>query len=413
MHSKTRKNLEVALAGEADANRRYTAYGIRALHEGYPEIAQLFFEAAGAETVHAYSHLLALDAIGTTEQNLRTAAIGELDEIEVVYPRMIAEAEAEGDLRAAASFRLALDREKHHRQMFRSALDSFRPLPAEVPKDGDTSRTAMTQPRSTTMAGGRLISPPSKDRLAPVEFAERSRNVSELESERARISRLAGIREVVFGSQDGLISTTTLVAGLTATTSNNLVVLVAGAIAAVGGALSMGVGSYLSSRAQKQVYESELERERTEIAEKPGEETAELIAALAGRGMPRRDAAEVVRRVAVHPQLMMDMLGVFELGLTPESLGSPVKDAFVMSLAFVIGSAAPLLAFLIPDVATALGLAMILALLTLFGIGALKGRLSSRSVLRSGFEVMLVGGAAGVTGYLLGKAVSLLFGLSI
>src|SRR5712692_4915462 len=110
--AKTKINLQVALAGEADANRRYTAYGIRALHEGHPEVAQIFFEAAGAETVHAYSHLTVLGAIGTTLQNLTTAAEGETGEIEEMYPRMIAEAEAEGDAPAATSFRLALDREK-------------------------------------------------------------------------------------------------------------------------------------------------------------------------------------------------------------------------------------------------------------------------------------------------------------
>src|SRR5262245_8092628 len=123
--AKTKVNLQIALAGEADTNRRYTAYGIRALHEGHPEIAQLFFEAAGAEAVHAYSHLLALDAVGTTFENLRAAAKGETSEIEQTYPRMIAEAEEEGDLRAAASFRLALEREAHHQQSFRRALASW------------------------------------------------------------------------------------------------------------------------------------------------------------------------------------------------------------------------------------------------------------------------------------------------
>src|SRR5882672_7276241 len=93
--SQTKINLQIALAGEADANRRYTAYGIRALQEGFPEIAQLFFEAAGAETVHAYSHLSAMNAIGSTAENLRFAAKGETDEIDRVYPHMIAEAEAE------------------------------------------------------------------------------------------------------------------------------------------------------------------------------------------------------------------------------------------------------------------------------------------------------------------------------
>jgi rubrerythrin len=66
MSSRTHINLQIALAAAADANRCYTASGIRALQEGYPEVAQLFFEAAGAETVHAYSHLVTLGAIGST-----------------------------------------------------------------------------------------------------------------------------------------------------------------------------------------------------------------------------------------------------------------------------------------------------------------------------------------------------------
>ena len=51
--TRTEANRQVALAGEADANRRYLAYGIRALRDGRADVAQLFFEAAGAETASA------------------------------------------------------------------------------------------------------------------------------------------------------------------------------------------------------------------------------------------------------------------------------------------------------------------------------------------------------------------------
>ena len=76
-------NLQVALAGEADANRRYLAYGIQALAESRPDIAQLFFEAAGAETIHALKHLRTMGAIASTRENLETAATGEVLEIDV------------------------------------------------------------------------------------------------------------------------------------------------------------------------------------------------------------------------------------------------------------------------------------------------------------------------------------------
>jgi len=246
-----------------------------------------------------------------------------------------------------------------------------------------------------------------------VDRATAKHGLREIEGERERIARLAGIREVVFGGQDGLISTTTLVAGIAATTTQNAVVLVAGTIAAIAGALSMAVGSYLASRAQRQLYESELANEQREIAEKPGEEMAELLAALIGRGLPRRDASAVMQRIAAHPGLMLEMLSALELGLVPESLASPTRDALVTGIAFVAGSAVPLLPFIVLGVKPALVATMLLALVALFALGAVKAWLSGRQMVASGLEVLLLGGAAGAVGYGLGLLVSAIFGISI
>ena len=123
--NKTESNLQQAITGEARARLKYTAYAMQAMQEGHPEIAQLFLEAAGAETIHGISHLRVAGGISTTLAHLDEAANGENDEIEEMYPRFIREAEAEGRADAAASFRVALEREKHHRAMFREALGSF------------------------------------------------------------------------------------------------------------------------------------------------------------------------------------------------------------------------------------------------------------------------------------------------
>jgi VIT1/CCC1 family predicted Fe2+/Mn2+ transporter len=246
-----------------------------------------------------------------------------------------------------------------------------------------------------------------------MDRATAKRGLEEIEHERERVARLASIREVVFGGQDGLLSTATLVAGIAATTAQSAVVLVAGAIAAIAGALSMAVGSYLASRAQRQVYEAELASERREIIEKPGEELAELLAALIGRGLPRRDAIEVVRRTSGHPGLLLELLGLFELGLTPGSLSSPLRDALVTGMAFVAGSVIPLLPFLVLGVKPGLVAAMLLALGALFALGAGKARLSGRPALPSGVEVLLLGGTVGALGYALGHLVSTIFGMHI
>lgn len=120
--SKTDENLKIAFSDESQTNIEYLAYAHRALEDGYTEIAQIFREAAGAEVVHALSHLKAMDVVRTTRENLKEAAEGENLEIMSMYPKFIKEAEKEGRHEAAESFRIAFEREKHHRDMFRKAL---------------------------------------------------------------------------------------------------------------------------------------------------------------------------------------------------------------------------------------------------------------------------------------------------
>jgi rubrerythrin len=118
----TDENLKIAFADESQTNIEYLAYAHRALEDGYVEIAQLFREAAGAEVVHALSHLKAMKVVQGTRDNLREAAEGESLEVISMYPKFIEEAEREGRREAAESFRIAFEREKHHRDMFREAL---------------------------------------------------------------------------------------------------------------------------------------------------------------------------------------------------------------------------------------------------------------------------------------------------
>jgi VIT1/CCC1 family predicted Fe2+/Mn2+ transporter/rubrerythrin len=425
--SRTDANLQVALAGEADANRRYLAYGIRALAEGRPDIAQLFFEAAGAETIHALEHLRTIGAIASTRENLVTAATGEMQEIDVTLPRMIREAEDDGRPDAAASFRLALDRERHHRDMFRHALATFdggagaaataaatsiaapaAGASAGAPPGGAAAALPGTAPRSpAVVAGGGGVTAAAMRRM------DGRAHMSELDTEPSRIERLASIREVVFGAQDGLVSTFAVVAGLAAAGVGALVVLLGGAVSAMAGVLSMSIGTFLSSRAQRQLYERELDRERREIREHPGEEIAELIAALSARGMPRADAAEVARRIARHPDILLSALSIFELGLAPQRLGAPVRDALVMAVAFGIASVVPLLAFFVMQGLPALGVSAALTLVALFAVGVLKARVAGVSALRSGVEVVALAAASGLISFGLGRLASVVLGVDL
>ena len=417
--SRTVANLQVALAGEADANRRYLAYGIRALAEGRADVAQLFFEAAGAETIHALEHLRAMGAVASTRENLVTAASGEVQEIDVTLPRMIREAEEDGRSDAAASFRLALERERHHRDMFRHALATFDGAVTTPASSAAGSIAAPTSPAplpSTPATARRVegaVATSSGVTAASMRRMDGRAHMSELATEPGRIERLASIREVVFGAQDGLVSTFAVIAGLAAAGVGPLVVVLGGAVSAMAGVLSMSIGTFLSSRAQRQLYERELDRERREIRDHAGEEIAELIAALSARGMTRAEAAEVARRIGRHPDILLSALAIFELGLAPQRLGAPVRDALVMAVAFGGASVVPLLPFLLVQGLAALGLSAVLTLAALFCVGVLKARVAGVSALRSGLEVAVLAAASGLISFGLGRLASVLLGVDL
>jgi VIT1/CCC1 family predicted Fe2+/Mn2+ transporter len=243
--------------------------------------------------------------------------------------------------------------------------------------------------------------------------AGRGRGLSELATEAERIGRLSAIREVVFGAQDGLVSTFAVVAGLAAAGMTPMVVLLGGLVSAMAGVLSMSIGTFLAARAQRQLYEAELELERREIREHPAEEVAEVIAALMGRGMARADAVEVARRLARHPELLLTAAAMFELALAPQRLGTPIRDAFVMAGAFGGASLVPLLPFAAGHVLPALALSGASTLLALFGVGIVKARVAGVSPLRSGLEVAALAAASGLLSFGLGRLASQVLGVNV
>ena len=120
--SQTEKNLKEAFAGESQANRRYLAFAKKAEEDGYKQVAKLFRAAAEAETVHAHSHLRALEGVKSTKENIQAAISGETHEFKSMYPEMIAKAKADGVKQAEVSFDYANQVEKIHAALYERAL---------------------------------------------------------------------------------------------------------------------------------------------------------------------------------------------------------------------------------------------------------------------------------------------------
>ena len=122
---KTKEHLEDAFSGESQASRKYHHFAIAAEQEGYPQVAKLFRAAALAETIHAGNHLKALEKIGKTSENLKSAIEGENYEVNVMYPEFIAEAESNDEKKALRSFKWAYEVEKGHEELYKKALETL------------------------------------------------------------------------------------------------------------------------------------------------------------------------------------------------------------------------------------------------------------------------------------------------
>jgi rubrerythrin len=120
--TKTEKNLMEAFAGESQARNKYTYFASVAKKEGYEQISALFLETADNEKEHAKLWLKQLNGIGTTIDNLKTAAAGENGEWTEMYPRMAKEAREEGFEDIAQLFEGVMRIEKEHEQRYLQLL---------------------------------------------------------------------------------------------------------------------------------------------------------------------------------------------------------------------------------------------------------------------------------------------------
>ena len=134
--SKTEKNLQTAFAGESQARNKYTYYASQAKKEGFVQISKIFEETANNEKEHAKIWFKLLNGgIGTTEENLLSAAEGENYEWTDMYARFAGEARAEGFEQIAVLFESVAKIEKEHEQRYRALLNNVKENSVFVKKD--------------------------------------------------------------------------------------------------------------------------------------------------------------------------------------------------------------------------------------------------------------------------------------
>lgn len=214
------------------------------------------------------------------------------------------------------------------------------------------------------------------------------------------------LKSVIYGGLDGTITTFAAVAGVAGASLSPGVVLVIGLANLVADGLSMSIGDYLSSKSEAEYEAAERAREAWEVEHYPEGEKRELREIYEARGMESADAAAVVDIIAKNRESWIDTMMVEELGILPNE-DSPLGNALATFLSFGTFGFLPIVAYVLGLFIPALapwrfGMACALTGLTLFGLGAVKTRITGTSWLRSGLEMLLLGGVAAAAAYGIG-----------
>ena len=222
------------------------------------------------------------------------------------------------------------------------------------------------------------------------------------ESKREEVRWLAQIREVVFGVQDGLISTVGFVAGVHGATADNRLVLLAGIVQMIAGAFSMAAGAYLSTKAEREVVEGQVRAEVARHSQEPYMAQEALLTALEADGLPRDKAYRVVNLISAERNAFLRTFREKVLGLGAAQERVPLPASLLMGASFALGAIVVLAPYFVLTGIQALVTAIGLTAVTLFGIGVAKAVLARTRLLVSGLEFLLIAAAAAGVGYALG-----------
>jgi VIT1/CCC1 family predicted Fe2+/Mn2+ transporter len=215
--------------------------------------------------------------------------------------------------------------------------------------------------------------------------------------------RAPWLRAAVLGVNDGIVSTSSLMLGVLGASGDKAAFLTAGIAGLVAGAISMGVGEYVSVSSQKDSEKADIEIERKSIAENPEEELNELAEIYVRRGVQPDLAFAVATQLHAH-----DAVGAHardELDINQDVLANPMQAALASTVAFSIGATVPLIAALLSNADDGVYFIVAASIVGLGVSGSIGAYLGGGHKLKAAIRV-LVGGtlAMGVT-YVIGTLI--------
>jgi vacuolar iron transporter family protein len=213
------------------------------------------------------------------------------------------------------------------------------------------------------------------------------------------------VADAIYGVNDGLGAVFGIVSGVAGATDNaQHTILIAGLAGMMASSLSMGAGSYLANKSEREIYEAEIAREKAEVDENPEEEIEEMALFYQLQGFSAEESQRMAERLAEQPEQMVQAMAQNELGLSQHHFPNQWTSAFSAALSTAIGAFIPIIPFFFMTGFAAVVAAFVISILAHFAVGAVKSLITIRSWWASGFEMTMVGVLEAVVTYGLGLA---------
>lgn len=212
------------------------------------------------------------------------------------------------------------------------------------------------------------------------------------------------LRDFVYGSIDGTITTFAIVAGVEGANLSPSIIIALGLANVLADGFSMAASNYSGTKTELDDMHRLRKIEREHIKLYPDGEREEVRQILALKGLEGDTLEGAVDAITSNRERWIDLMMIEEYGILPDK-PEPLRAAIITFLAFVVCGLIPLASYILglgsPFVSAALATG-----LTFFGIGALKSRWSLQHWTWSGFETLLIGGVAASLAYFVGALFS-------
>lgn len=216
--------------------------------------------------------------------------------------------------------------------------------------------------------------------------------------------------EFVYGGTDGAVTTFAIVAGVIGASLSPTIVLILGFANLFADGFSMAVGNYLATKSQKEYIERARKREEWEIDHLADQERREIHDIYAEKGFKDEILDEIVRIITSRRKVWVDTMMKEELGLI-EDRKRPFDTALTTFVAFNAIGIIPLVPFMamsllrnnnIAGASDAFVYSAVFTAAAFFAIGTIKGKIVQKSIVRSGFSTLMVGGIAAIVAFVVG-----------